>query len=538
MFSLSGCTEKTTIVSTSDRSTPIDQASHPYPRLGMWWLNPYDTAVADMSKYDLLLDSFDDENLQERLAEIKLLNPDQINLKPLSPTERQLFFHDWEKNIDYPNPEITRLPSEFFLLQTGTNLSRDIDSQDTKIFVDAMYDQDSQPLFHLGGEVTIGQYESAKILSIAWDENALIVERGYIREASSHQKDERIASHIRFWPGSWVMNVTDQCPRMTVYGVDHPVNYIEYYFALITGVTDGIYIHEWDNSDRITHMDLYDGIVIDRFEDKESWLKWVNDDQEINLDLYHNNSKVSAEDFDVSWENGTTNLYELLHSAYPDRIIIRNNPITLRTTPFDGQVYESYGWSDPSFSWWYNLVVHHDEAEYYSGFSYLEWEKSLVLFEVYEDEGAPDENGDLSYDNPFLHDDFVPNYQRMRFSLTTALLGDGYYSYEINTNGHGSLGLFWFDEYDNAGEGKGYLGYPMEDAQPLSSGAYLRHFQNGLVLVNPTDSPITVKLDATYRKISGTQVPEINSGETVDEVIIAGFDGIILLNESIDNEYN
>ena len=35
------------------------------------------------------------------------------------------------------------------------------------------------------------------------------------------------------------------------------------------------------------------------------------------------------------------------------------------------------------------------------------------------------------------------------------LLGQGFFSYEINTNGHGSLGLLWFDEYDGGGRGRG-----------------------------------------------------------------------------------
>jgi hypothetical protein len=40
-------------------------------------------------------------------------------------------------------------------------------------------------------------------------------------------------------------------------------------------------------------------------------------------------------------------------------------------------------------------------------------------------------------------------------------LNDGFFSYEINTNGHGALCLLWFDEYDNAGAGRGYLGQPL-----------------------------------------------------------------------------
>jgi len=43
-------------------------------------------------------------------------------------------------------------------------------------------------------------------------------------------------------------------------------------------------------------------------------------------------------------------------------------------------------------------------------------------------------------------------------------MNDGFYSYDMNTNGHGSLCLMWFDEYDNAGQGRGYLGEPLGPA--------------------------------------------------------------------------
>ena len=102
--------------------------------------------------------------------------------------------------------------------------------------------------------------------------------------------------------------------------------------------------------------------------------------------------------------------------------------------------------------------------------SYLDWlekarEPNLTMVQTYEDDGAPDPGGNGSYRNPAAQPGFVPNYRKMRFGLTTALLGDGFFSYEVNTNGHGSLGLLWFDEYDNARRGRGYLGQPTGDAR-------------------------------------------------------------------------
>lgn len=511
---------------------------HPYPRLGMWWLDPYTASPEAMGRYDLLLDSFEDEELKTKLAQVRAANPTIKVLKPLSPAERALFWEDEESGESRPNPEIAQLPSGFFLLQVGTVLEADLGPEETELKVAQTQYPDGVPMFHEGGEIAIGEGESARVLEVDTDTNTLTVERGYVRKASSHRAGEHVAAHIRFWPGSWVMNVTADCPRVLVAGVDHPVNWVEYYFALISGQSKGIYQEPWENWDAIGTISLYDGIVLDRFEDKESWLMWPDGgDEVVQLDLKHTNTQTPAAPFDASWQAGTDRLLQLLRAEYPTATIIRNNPLTERFAPYDGQVYESGGWSAPSQAWWEGLFLQRNPEEYYDGVSYLQWfrepqGKPLVMMEVYEDEGSPEADGDEEYHNPYEKPGFVPNYQRMRFSLTSALLGDGYYSYEINTDGHGSLGLMWFDEYDNGGKGKGYLGYPRESARRLPSGVYQRGFDHGLVLVNPQGSPVTVTLNPGYRKIKGTQVPAINDGGAVTQVTLSAYDGIILLGDN------
>ncbi len=62
-------------------------------------------------------------------------------------------------------------------------------------------------------------------------------------------------------------------------------------------------------------------------------------------------------------------------------------------------------------------------------------------------------------------------YRRMRFGLTTTLLEGGLYSYEFGDTWHGNP--WWYDEFDAAGLGKGYLGQPLGEAYnafgPLTS---------------------------------------------------------------------
>ena len=121
----------------------------------------------------------------------------------------------------------------------------------------------------------------------------------------------------------------------------------------------------------------------------------------------------------------------------------------------------------------------------------------------------------------------------MRYGLTTALLGNGYFSYEIATAGHGGLGLMWFDEYDNAGKGRGFLGQPEENAYEImdagDGSVWRREFENGTVICNPTNTEVTVDLGATYWLIGGDQVPDINTGKSVNKITLGPRDGRILL---------
>jgi len=55
------------------------------------------------------------------------------------------------------------------------------------------------------------------------------------------------------------------------------------------------------------------------------------------------------------------------------------------------------------------------------------------------------------------------NYRDMRFGLTSTLMGDGFFSYDNGDQAHGDP--WWFDEYDNAGQGRGYLGQPLGEAR-------------------------------------------------------------------------
>jgi hypothetical protein len=79
-----------------------------------------------------------------------------------------------------------------------------------------------------------------------------------------------------------------------------------------------------------------------------------------------------------------------------------------------------------------------------------------------------------SWDEPVRNDEFE---RHKRFTFVSALLGDGYYSLDASTAGHGAL--WWEPEYDHAGRGKGYLGYPKGPAVRIVEPTGSEHVVNG-----------------------------------------------------------
>ena len=82
----------------------------------------------------------------------------------------------------------------------------------------------------------------------------------------------------------------------------------------------------------------------------------------------------------------------------------------------------------------------------------------------------------------------------MRYGLAITLLEDGYFSFDNGIPWH--IQLWWFPEYDaNLGLAKG-------DAKKRNDGTWMREFQNGIVIVNPTGSASTIDFITTYQDVT------------------------------------
>jgi hypothetical protein len=119
--------------------------------------------------------------------------------------------------------------------------------------------------------------------------------------------------------------------------------------------------------------------------------------------------------------------------------------------------------------------------------------------------------------------------QGMRFALGTALLTGSYFAYDAGDHGETN---WWYDEYDDAGARRGWLGRPQGPDTPAPDGTHSRLFAHGMVVVNPTDDDRTVTLPAgTWRLIAGRQDPEVNTGQVVTSVTLAPHDARLLVRQ-------
>lgn len=141
----------------------------------------------------------------------------------------------------------------------------------------------------------------------------------------------------------------------------------------------------------------------------------------------------------------------------------------------------------------------------------------------------------------------------VRYTLASALMFDGYFCHTNKDAGYQSAR--WYDEYavnlntgeaDRSVEFKGYLGKPLGHAKNFhnynhllfsslyngleaNNHVWFREFENGLVIVNPTSSGVTLNLGTTYRKIKGVYDPTFNDGSELTSITMDARSGVILL---------
>jgi len=299
-----------------------------------------------------------------------------------------------------------------------------------------------------------------------------------------NNKRERIS----FWPGAEVMNITNSAPLKEGQRWNTFLPYFVKNEILATG--------------------LWDGIFYDNTSHSISWVKPgkidINNDGRADSDFY----------VDAQWKAGTMKMLRSTREANPNYIIIGNSASDIDFQKYlNGRMFETFPtpW-EGNGDWGYVTDL------YLNRFPLKSLDPQVyVINSNTENTGVMD------------------NYRKMRFGLTSTLLGKGYYSFDFGDRSHTQT--WWYDEYssflgDSQSEAYNLLD---SDDQNIEVGLWRRDFARGIVIVNSTNQEqVYVFRGEDFEKINGKQDRRVNNGSKINWLRIAPEDGVVLLKTNKD----
>jgi hypothetical protein len=416
----------------------------PFPRLAVWWPDTYRAPIEQLTRYDwIALEPTDNADVASR---VKALHPDEIVLDSTNA---------WEIGYDPDAPASARAnarldaaSAEWLLTQVGAVLTSPVTESATTVHVSAVTAIDADggtiPLFVAGDPVVL-EGELARVVSVDAESRTLSVVRGVVKSAAAHAAGTRVAATISPWPDGLIFDLTAACPRVTVDPNVGPETWAE---------------HNARVGAALVSDSRWDGLLVDRSGGRQAWMVGRTTARSIDPDR-SNTVRSDLSSFDRACEAGLLEYQRLLRAGLgPNRLILTNLGFP-NYGLLNGNNFEGFPNADPVSHPWQPTVL----GSLRDSGSYFAWldralQPNLTTIQTYEDDAGPNPAGNGGYTNPAALPGFTPNYAKMRYGLATALLGDGFFSYEVGGNGHGSLGLLWFDEYDGAGRGRGWLGNP------------------------------------------------------------------------------
>ncbi len=296
---------------------------------------------------------------------------------------------------------------------------------------------------------------------------------------------DRNGNRISNWPGAQIINVTDGAGKNN------------------SGKRFNDYLPEFV-SNKIQSSGLWDGVFYDNVGGEISWLNNGN------FDLNNDGKTETAAEADYLWSSGFTKILEKTRQLVGHEFIVVGNGKTY--APFqnklNGMMFESF----PAF--WENGGTWTGSMQNYLKYQNLNLLPQTAIINV----------GDKNQEN----------YRHLRFGLGSALLGDGFFSFDYDVTNHAQT--WWYDEYNiNLGPAQ-TKAYNLLDnnSEVLKPGLWRRDFKYGSVILNSSDKERTqIFLKEDLEKISGTQDLAFNTGAKINYLKLAAQDGIILLKKMV-----
>ncbi len=278
-----------------------------------------------------------------------------------------------------------------------------------------------------------------------------------------------------WWQGTLILNMTDQAPA-------------------VNGMSWGDYLARF-TTNRILSSDLWDGVFFDN-----TWNSLIGK-VNANLDIDGDGATESRTEIDQSYLRGMNDFFGQVRGLSGNRYLLMGN---------DGNVFESLnGMQFENFPWARG------------------WSRMMRDYSSFPADAASPAFSALNANT--ANAGGADDYQRMRFGMASALLSDGFYSFDLGDQNHGQT--WWYDEYGfSLGEPASAAFLAKNNSRDFNqTGLWRRDFKGGLVLANSGNTPQSIDLNGEYEKIKGEQDPAINDGLIVSTVTIAPQDGLILL---------
>lgn len=400
--------------------TPGAAALEPaFPRLAIWWGS---SSTANLSLGTFCVPWGDPlKPVPSALASLRLRSPGLLLLGAASAAQL-----DYSPAGDraYDEQRLGAIPNAWLLKQVGSTLTSALSAGDVTVHVaDA-------GRFRVKDLVVV---EEERCVVTGIGQGTLTVRRGWAGSvAVPHGQGSRIAAAASDWPFAVTLNMTAECPLDAARGeFATPAGTTESAADWLARVANGIYRRaDWD------------GLFIDLcLADYSSGFRGTTSLRTI-ADVADPTSEVDYASFDLRWQAGIESYLARVRTLTgPDAILLTNAAPPVFGIA-NGTLFEGFPARSTTTERWYQDTIGPTSQAYKA--SYVEWGARSA---------APNLTAMLTFGEP-------TDYAFMRFGLCTALMGDGYYAYE-RSSGYANG---YYDEYDGAGAGKGYLGQPLGPA--------------------------------------------------------------------------
>ena len=285
----------------------------------------------------------------------------------------------------------------------------------------------------------------------------------------------RGSSRASIWPWAWMMNVTDKSP------------------ADAQGRRWADYLPEFIEKE-IWSTGLWDGVFLDNALDNATWFAGKG------LDITGDGIAETDAVVDAAWKAGWQRMAKNLRTRLGSGALIMGNGSVAHASVVNGILFENF----PRYGWTSGVKNYQDAIRINNA-------PTMTAFN-----SNPNNVSDSR------------NWKLVRYTLGSALLGDGYYSFDYGDKDHGQT--WWYDEYD-ATLGKAISGperlLPTAGTD-IREGVWWRDYERGAVVVNSTNQTANVTLPGVFERLRGTQDSVANSGRLETALSLPAQDGLLL----------